>query len=363
MHSVLVVDDDISLRPMLAAWVNRFGYCAFEADCAETALDRLDESATDIALCDVNMPGHDGVWLAAQIRRRCPTTAVIMATSVDDVDVAVSTLKNDVVDYILKPFDSARLGEALSLGLEWHRACVSNDDLHHALQDRLRSRRAAVASTLAGAQRSPHDAVDSLISMLQLHEKDGRGHATRVARLAVALADELGIDNDDIAELERGAMLHDVGKLDMPAAILSKAAPLDDEEWKVMRTHPQVGYDLVKKLPRFARAAEIVLAHHEAFDGSGYPHGLKGDEIPLGARILTIADSYDSMTHPHTQRPAMPAEMAVREIERCSGSQFDPDAAAALGRVLVHAAEDRVAERPGQERVAFRAGADVRLSR
>ena len=343
MHSVLVVDDDSSLRPMLAAWVNRFGYAAVEADCAEAARQRLDDTPVDIALCDVNMPGHDGVWLAARIRERFATTAVIMATSVDNVDVAVSTLKNDVVDYLLKPFDSTRLGEALSLGLDWHRASVGDDDLHHALQDRLRSRRAAVASTLAGAQQSPQGAVDSLIAMLQLHEKDGRGHATRVARLAVALADELGVDDDRIAELECGAMLHDVGKLDMPAEILSKPAPLTDAEWKVMRTHPQVGYDLVKKLPRFSGCAEIVLAHHEAYDGSGYPHGLKGNQIPLGARILTIADSFDSMTHPHTQRPAMPAAMAVREIERCSGSQFDPDAAAALGRVLEHVAEERFA--------------------
>ena len=232
MHSVLIVDDDSSLRPMLAAWVNRFGYAAVEADSAETALQRLDDMPADIALCDVNMPGHDGVWLAARIRERFATTAVIMATSVDDVDVAVSTLKNDVVDYLLKPFDSTRLGEALSLGLDWHRASVGDDDLHHALQDRLRTRRAAVASTLAGAQRSPQDAVDSLIAMLQLHEKDGRGHATRVARLAVAVADELGVDDAEIAELECGAMLHDVGKLDMPAEILSKPAPLTDAEWK-----------------------------------------------------------------------------------------------------------------------------------
>jgi HD-GYP domain-containing protein (c-di-GMP phosphodiesterase class II) len=154
----------------------------------------------------------------------------------------------------------------------------------------------------------------------------------------VALADELGIAEDEIEELEYGAMLHDVGKIDMPAEILCKPAPLNDAEWDVMRTHPQVGYDLVKRLPELDRAAEFVLAHHEAFDGSGYPNRLRGNDIPLGARILSIADSYDSMTHPHTQRPAMPAAMAVQEIDRCCGSQFDPDAAAALGRVLQHAA-------------------------
>src|SRR5262252_8643837 len=175
---------------MLASWVNRFGFCAFEAASAESALTQLEATPTDIALCDVNMPGHDGVWLAARIRERYPTTAVIMATSVDDADVAVATLSNDVVDYLLKPFDSARLAEALALGLDWHRASVGDDTLHQALQDRLRTTRATVAATLARAQTSSRDAMDSLISILQLHEKDGRGHAIRVARLAVALADE-----------------------------------------------------------------------------------------------------------------------------------------------------------------------------
>jgi cyclic di-GMP phosphodiesterase len=340
VHSVLVVDDDVSLRPMLVSWVNRFGFCAFEAPSAETALTQLEATPTDIALCDVNMPGRDGVWLAARIRERFPTTAVIMATSVDDADVAVSTLSNDVVDYLLKPFDSTRLREALALGLDWHRASVGDEELHHALQSRIRTRRATVAATLARAQSNVQQAADSLIAMLQLHEKDGRGHSTRVTRLALALADEIGVTDGDADGLEYGAMLHDVGKIDMPAEILCKPAPLNDDEWNVMRTHPQVGYDLVKKLPHLATAAEIVLAHHEAFDGSGYPNRLRREEIPLGARILTIADSYDSMTHPHTQRPAMPPAMAMREIERCSGSQFDPDAATALGRVLVHASEE-----------------------
>jgi putative nucleotidyltransferase with HDIG domain len=337
LHSVLVVDDDVSVRPMLASWVNRFGYCAFEAASAEMALAHLEATPTDIALCDVNMPGHDGVWLASRIRERFPTTAVIMATSVDDADIAVSTLSNDVVDYLLKPFDSTRLREALALGLDWHRASVGDEELHHALHARIRTRRATVAAALARAQGSVQQAADSLIAMLQLHEKDGRGHSTRVTRLALALAEELGVPDGEVDGLEYGAMLHDVGKIDMPAEILCKPAPLNDDEWNVMRTHPQVGYDLVKKLPHLAAAAEIVLAHHEAFDGSGYPNRLSGDDIPLGARILTIADSYDSMTHPHTQRPAMPPAMAVQEIERCRGSQFDPDAAAALGRVLQHA--------------------------
>ena len=187
------------------------------------------------------------------------------------------------------------------------------------------------------------DALEGLIAMLQLHERDGRGHAVRVARLALAIADELGLAEADMTRLETGALLHDIGKLDMPASILSKPAPLDDHEWQIMRRHPQVGYDLVSSQPRFADAADIVLSHHEAFDGSGYPRGLTGTDIPLEARILTVADAYDSMTQPHTQRPAMSPALAVREIERCSGRQFDPRCAEALGPVLINTMKEHVA--------------------
>jgi putative nucleotidyltransferase with HDIG domain len=255
--------------------------------------------------------------------------------------VAVSSLKNDVVDYLLKPFDGPRLREALALGLDWHRASAGADDLHTALQDRLRTRRATVAGALAAAQASADAALHGLLSMLELHDRDAWGHSMRVARLALAIADELGLDDGSLSDLERGALLHDVGKLDMPAAILSKPAPLTEREWDVMRTHPQIGFDLVSRLSGFARPADIVLSHHEAFDGTGYPRALQGSDIPIEARILTVADSYDSMTHPHTQRPALPAALAICEIERCSGSQFDPEIASALGPVLAGAAREK----------------------
>jgi putative nucleotidyltransferase with HDIG domain len=343
MHSVMVVDDDPTLRAIVTAWVDSFGFQSSEAASAEDAVNRLDDSPTDIALCDVNISAEDGVWLAAQIHQRHPHTAIIMASQARDVDVAISNLRNDVVDYLLKPFNRARLGEALLLARDWHLASAGRDQFQHALADRLRSRRAAVATALADAQDTHEDAIDGLIDMLQLHERDGRGHATRVARLTMALADELDVQESSLLELYHAALLHDIGKLDIPSSILRKPALLDAAEWQIMRTHPQVGYDLLQRLPRFSRAAEIVVAHHESFDGGGYPHGLKGGAIPMGARILAVADAYDSMTIPHTQRPALGPAMAIQEIERCSGSQFDPYIASALGDVLVHAVEERVA--------------------
>jgi putative two-component system response regulator len=340
MNSVLVIDDEESLRPVIRRWVDSAGYRAREAESAEEALYAMEREPADIAVCDIGLGGRDGVWLASQIRRLYPQTAIIMATGQNNIDTVVASLRNEVVDYLLKPFDRARLLEALTLGRDWHAAAVGVDTLQHKLQDRIRTRRASIAAELAESQTSDVGAVNSLITMLQLHERDGRAHAVRVARLAVAMGEELGFDDDSLDVLERGALLHDIGKLDMPTSILSKPAPLDDDEWEVMRTHPQVGYDLLKKQPRFADAAEIVLSHHEAWDGSGYPRRLQGDEIPLSARVLAVADAYDSMTQPHTQRPPMSPALAVQEIERCRGRQFDPSCAEALGPVLVQAVQE-----------------------
>jgi putative nucleotidyltransferase with HDIG domain len=303
----------------------------------------MEREPADIALCDITMSGQDGVWLAAQIRRIYPHTAIIMATGLTDLDAVVASLRNDVVDYLLKPFDRSRLNEALTLARDWHTASAGADTLQNKLQDRIRTRRVSIAAQLSESQDTDLGAVDTLITMLQLHERDSRGHAVRVARLAVAIGQEIGLDERILDVLERGALLHDIGKLDMPASILSKPAPLDDDEWQVMRTHPQVGYDLLKSQSRFADAAEVVLSHHEAWDGSGYPRRLQRNDIPLAARVLTVADAYDSMTHPHTQRPALPPALAVQEIERCRGRQFDPECAEALGPVLVSAVEERIA--------------------
>lgn len=334
MPSVLVIDDDPALRGIVSSWVNGFGYDVRQAQDAAAALRSLASEAADVAVCDISMPRLDGVRLASAIRERHPRTAIIMATAARDIDIAVSSLRFDIVDYLLKPFDDARLLEAVRLGVDWHRAFVAEDEMQASLAHRLRNRRAAVAAALAGAQASVEHAIEGLMSMMELHEDGAREHATRVAQLAVGLADELRIDGETLVDIERGALLHDIGKIDMPLSILRKPATLDEDEWAIMRRHPQVGYDLMKNVASLAGAAEVVLASHEAYDGGGYPRCLQGEAIPVGARVLAVADSYDSMTRPHTQRPAMLPAHAVAEIERCSGRQFDPRIAAALGQVL-----------------------------
>lgn len=343
IHSVLVVDDDPQVRGMLSSAIASFGYHVDAADCADAALDTLTEHPCDVAVCDINMPGPDGVWLASRIREQYPHTAVIMATGARDISHTIVSLRNEVVDYLFKPFDNPRLREALQLGVDWHRQMVAADELQESLEHRLRARRKEVAAALAGVQETVEDALEGLLAMLELHTSDTRDHAWRVARMAGALADEIGMNRGEIGDVERGALLHDIGKIDVPHAILYKPAPLNDQEWSVMRTHPRVGYDMLRKVPALEGAAEIVLSSHEAYNGSGYPRGLSGDNIPIGARILSIADSYDSMTRPHTQRPPMPPAHALAEIERCRGTQFDPQVVDALADVLIHATDEEFA--------------------
>jgi putative nucleotidyltransferase with HDIG domain len=342
IHSVLIVDDDPQVRGMLTSAVSSFGYDVAAVEGADEALDALTASPRNVVVSDVNMPGHDGVWLASRIRTLYPHTAVIMATGGRDIGHTIVSLRNEVVDYLFKPFDNPRLREALQLGVDWHRAMVAADELQESLEHRLRSRRKEVAAALAGVQETVEEALEGLLAMLELHTQDTRDHAWRVARMAGALADEIGMDRSEIGEVERGALLHDIGKIDMPHAILYKPAPLNDQEWKVMQTHPRVGYDMLKKVPALEQAAEIVLSSHEAYNGTGYPRGLSGDNIPIGARILSIADSYDSMTRPHTQRPAMLPAHAMAEIERCSGTQFDPLVVGALADVLIHVKDEEL---------------------
>jgi putative nucleotidyltransferase with HDIG domain len=343
MHSVLVIEHDDTLRTVIRGWVDALGFRAREAPDADTALVLQEREPAAIALCDLRMPVHNGAWVASRIRERFPDTAIIITTAARDVETAVASLRNDVVDYLLKPFDRNRLEEALTLARDCHAAAAGLQELQFALQDRLRKRRATVAARLSEAQESEQEALEGLIAILQLHERDGRGHAVRVARMAIALADELGLEENALLDVETGALLHDIGKLDIPSSILAKPAPLDEREWQIMRTHPRLGYDLLSPQRRFSGAATLVLSHHEAYDGSGYPRKLRGDEIPMGARVLAVADAYDSMTQPHVQRPPMPPAMALDEIERCSGRQFDPLCVEALGSIIVHAAEEVVA--------------------
>jgi response regulator RpfG family c-di-GMP phosphodiesterase len=333
-HSVLIVDDENGARDLMARWLESGGYSVTTASSAEEALGRLEAAPPAVALCDIRMPGRDGLWLAERIRQRYPETAVIMATGVHDAGAAVETLRQGVIDYLTKPFGRDRLREAVTRGLEFHRSAWDARRWRESLEQELAIRRSRISDAMSALQVQSDESLDAMLSMLTLTDRDAYAHGYRVAALSVSVARILEVPEPGLAAIEHGALLHDVGKLAIPEAILRKPAPLTTEEQLMVRCHPSLGSELIRQVPYLSSAVEIVRDAHERMDGLGYPRGIHAAEVPLGARIVCVADAYDTMTRPRVFRDAISPAEALMELDRCSGSQFDPIVVDAFRKVM-----------------------------
>ena len=333
-HSVLIVDDENVVRDLMARWLEAGGYAVTTAANAEEALGQLETSPPAVALCDIRMPGHDGLWLAERIRQQYPETAVIMATGVLDVAPAVQTLRQGVIDYLTKPIDRDRLRKAVTRGLEWHEAAWDARRWRESLEQEMAIRRARLGNAVSRITVDSDETLDSMLAMLTLADHDAYAHAYRVAALAVSVARVLGLPDDALGTVERGALLHDLGKLAVPEAVLRKPAPLTVEELLLVRCHPAVGSELISTVPYLKAAARIVRDAHERMDGLGYPNGVHASAVSIGARIVCVADAYDTMTRPRVFRDAKSPADALEELQRCSGTQFDPLVVDAFRRLM-----------------------------
>src|SRR3954469_10882137 len=279
--SVLVVDDETSVRELMARWLVHGGYEVRTAANAEEALDRVHDRAPAVALCDIRMPGHDGLWLAQHIRHDAPETAVIMATGVQDVGSAVTSLRQGVIDYLTKPFGRDRLQESVLRGLEWHKAAHNSRRWRESLQGEVDARQRRLSDALASLTIDSDAALDGLLSVLTLADRDAYAHAYRVAALSASVGCAMRLAPDEMCTLERGALMHDIGKLAMPDAVMRKPAPLTIEEQEQIRRHPQIASDLIAGVPYLSAAAELVRDAHERIDGMGYPNGTHAADVLL----------------------------------------------------------------------------------
>jgi response regulator RpfG family c-di-GMP phosphodiesterase len=333
-HSVLIVDDENGARALMTRWLESEGYSVTTAGTAEEALGRLEASPPAVALCDIRMPGRDGLWLAERIRQSYPETAVIMATGVQDVGPAVQTLRQGVIDYLTKPFGRDRLQEAVTRGLEWHQSAWDARRWRESLEQEMAIRRSRLNDAVTALTVDSDDTLDAMMSMLTLTDREAYAHGYRVAALSVSVARSLGLPEEALGTIERGALLHDVGKLAVPEAILRKPAPLTVEELLLVRRHPAIGSELIAEVPYLQSAVPLVRDAHERMDGLGYPRGVHATDVSIGARIVCVADAYDTMTRPRVFRDAISPADALLELQRCSGTQFDPLVVDAFRRVV-----------------------------
>lgn len=322
---VLVVDDEEAVRSLVVTLLERSGFTAASEANPEEAMRHLrSDSSVDIVMADVMMAGGDGLSLLDQIVLDFPGTPVVMFTAVHDIHVATSAFRRGAVDYLLKPFERKQLISVLMRAAE-HRRLRRQDLLYRAnLEEIVAARTRRLRTAMQDLERSYDITLEAMGDALDLRDAETEGHSRRVTAYTTALARDLGLNAEELRMIARGAFLHDIGKIATPDCVLLKPGRLDDGEMSIMREHCERGYRMVRKIPFLRGASEIVYAHQESFDGTGYPRGLKGEEIPLGARIFAIADTLDAITSDRPYRKGVSFAEARAEIERCSGRQFDP---------------------------------------
>ncbi len=344
---ILVVDDEDNMRSLLVRQLEAEGAECVDCPNAMDALRKMEDQQFSIVISDFMMPGMSGMELLRLVKNQDPEMAFIMITGLKDIQMAIDSLQIGACDFITKPFELPSIRRAVNRALERRRLLVENRCHREELERKVRERTHELNEALHDVEESYKITLEALVTALDAREHETQAHSQRVREYTLALAHQLGLKHDDLIQTGRGALLHDVGKIGVRDSILLKAGKLTPEEWVEMRKHPQIGYDILQSIEFLAPAAEIVLCHQERWDGKGYPNGLAGSDIPLGARIFAIVDTMDAMTSDRPYRKALSFEAALNEIRSCSGTQFDPCLVEAFLRmpldtwVTIHDSVDR----------------------
>ncbi len=321
---ILIVDDDSTVRAILRRYLDDI-----YPDCVDThspfeALNRIKHDRFALVISDVMMPGMKGTELLQFVKKNDPETAVIMVTGVMDIGVAVDSLRHGAFDFITKPFDLGAIRHAVERAFERRQLLIENRSYQEELEKMVHERTLELNGALQEVAESYKITLEALVAALDAREHETQAHSKRVREYTLTLAKLVGLEDEDLIQIGRGALLHDVGKIGVPDSILLKPGRLTTKEWTEMMKHPRIGFEILEKIRFLAPAAELVLTHQERWDGKGYPNELAGLDIPLGSRVFAVADTLDAMTSDRPYRKALTFEAALTEIRRCSGSQFDP---------------------------------------
>jgi len=321
---VLVVDDEEAIREVVATLLEAQGYRCTPCPNGRVALDAFGKDAFDLVLSDIVMPEMDGLKLLASLRSLDPDVPIIMVTAMHDISIALEAIRAGAYDYILKPFEKDQLHLSVRRALEHRRLVLENRTYQTELENLVGERTQQLSVALADLEQSYDYTLEALGSALDAKDAETEGHCQRVTAFTITMAKAMGVDRGLLRQIARGAFLHDIGKMGIPDYILRKPGPLTADEREIMRRHCEIGYAVLERIPFLKEAAEIVLSHQECYDGSGYPRGLKGEQIPIGARIFAVADTLDAMISDRPYRKALPISAVRDEVRKYCGKQFDP---------------------------------------
>ena len=322
---VLVVDDDDLILKALARILESSG---FEARCyvsPEEALAHMEADAPVVVISDYMMPSMDGITFLKHARVRCPSAVRILCTAAEDFRVALQAVNSgEVFRIVSKPWHQQELISTVAQAVEAGRLHRENDRLTAEVQRQNEQLREINLRLEEMVRARTQALLEGLIAALDYRDAETQWHSRRVSLYARRLAQQLGIPEPDLTVVEHGALLHDIGKIGVRDRVLLKPGPLTTDEWTEMKRHPELGWALLQRVDYLRPASSIVMQHQEKWDGSGYPTGLKGDAIVIGARIFHVVDTLDAMTSDRPYRKARPFADAREEIRRCAGTQFDP---------------------------------------
>jgi putative nucleotidyltransferase with HDIG domain len=319
----LVVEDQEAIRELVTAMLK---IRRFECDAASSlaeARERMEREHYDLLFIDVNLPDGSGLSLVQEHGPESPV--VVIMTGSSDIHTAVEAIRRGAVDFITKPFTVGEFLQRVDKALDEWKSRIRLLDHARALETLVRMKTEELSRSSQHVDEVHDKTVLALAAALNLKDNDTAEHCARVSQNSVKLGSMFDLSEFELKNLKCGAYLHDIGKIGVPESILLKPGSLTQEERHVIEKHPVMGYNLIRNIEFLVHATDVVLSHHERFDGSGYPHGLRGTSIPLHARIFSILDTLDAMTSDRTYRAALPLSMAAEEVKRRSGSQFDPE--------------------------------------
>jgi putative two-component system response regulator len=315
--TITLVDDEPAVLNVLVRAARSWRYDCQAASTAEQALELLEKQPTPVVVTDLSMPGRGGVWLVAEIQRRWPEVIIIVLTAGQDDENVSDCLNAGAHHYFLKPIKLDEFRHALAATTRSYRLQRDQQLNRRHLERTVRKRTHQLRRTFLSA-------IDSLVRTLEARDSYTSGHSMRVRRFSLQLADALGLGPRDRKQISLAAKLHDIGKLGLPEIILNKHEPLTFEEVEAVREHPVIGERILTPIIKSHGVLAAIRGHHERFDGQGYPDRLAGEQIPLYARIISIADCFDAVTSSRAYRQAIAHEQAVELIRRNAGTQFDP---------------------------------------
>lgn len=320
---IMVVDDDEEIRKILSSMLELEDYNVVVASGGNQALAMLEEHRLDLILLDIMMPGKSGAELLPEVIARYPDIAVIMITAITDPSAAVNCMKKGAYDYIIKPFNLNEVNRKVAQTLERRELKLKVRRYQQSLELKVKHRTREIRDFF-------FNSITSLVYALEAKDSYTSRHSQKVTEISVAIARKMGLSEARIEKIRFGGLVHDVGKIGVKESVLNKPGILTQKEYQQIKLHPEIGGRILGPIDTDREILQIVRHHHENYDGSGYPDGLSGNQIPLGARIVAVADAYDAMTSNRPHRGAIGFEKVRIEIKRCRTSQFDPEVADAL---------------------------------